>query len=87
MSRRKRSEMSIEDCINAIKKFSKKIEKFCETSDGSSFSHRVTRNGMSFMPDGQINVMFAVKGRYGVGDDLFEALRVLGEHKLPRQNK
>jgi membrane protease subunit (stomatin/prohibitin family) len=85
--RRKRSDMTINDCIKAISTFAKKVEKFMETSDGSTFSHRVKRNNMVFMPDGQINVAFAVKGKYGVAEDLFEALRVLGEHKLPKKEE
>lgn len=82
--RRKRSELSIDDCLSALEAFAKRVKRFGETSDGSMFG-TCNEHGISVLPQGHINVVFAVEGSFGVGDDLFEAIRVLAGHKLPRK--
>lgn len=77
--RRKRSEMSVDDAVKACRVFSKSISRFAEIAhcvDGCLFGET---------PDGQIDVLFRLRGNFGVADEFFEAMRVLGEHKLPRR--
>ena len=81
--RRKRSEMSISEAHKAFGQFAAKVERFKETNDGCGWG--VFQNGMWFAPRGQIVVAFLVNGGFGVGDDVFEAVRVLAGHKLPRK--
>lgn len=84
VKRRKRSKLSRDDCLLVLEYFAKKVKRFAITSDGSTFG-RVNGHGVSVLPGGQLNVMLCVEGDYGVADDLFEAIRVLGGHKLPRK--
>lgn len=82
--RRKRSDMSLNDCLAAMELFAKRIQRMQETTDGGSFGTR-NQNGISVLPRGQIVVQFLIDGGFGVGDDLFEAIRVLKGTKLPRK--
>ena len=75
MKRRRRSHMSRADCLLAFERFAKLVQRQCEGSGSTPF-------GMA--PSGQLDVTFRVLGRFGVGDDMFEAIRVLAGHKLPR---
>ena len=84
IKRRKRSELSRADCLIALESFAKAVQRMGETSDGSMFG-RMNQHGISVLPSGQISVLFAVNGSFGVADDLFEAIRVLAGHKLPRK--
>jgi len=75
--RRKRSEMSHDDCLQAMTEFAKRIQRMGESSGGGMFGE--------FAPDGQLGVHFLVNGSFGVSSELFEAVRVLAGHKLPRK--
>lgn len=84
IKRRRRSKLSLEDCIGVFERFSKVILRHAETSDHGPFGVlNVQRTGFE-LPRGTINVVFQVKGGFGVADELFEALKVLNSHKLPR---
>ncbi len=74
--RRKRSEMTKQQAVNAVAKFSKTIHRWLESSDLSAFG----------VPNqiGYHSVQIMAPGSFGLADDFFEALRVLGGHKLPR---
>lgn len=82
--RRKRSTLSLDDCLLALEMFAIRVERFQETTDGGSFGTR-NQNGISLLPHGQIVVQFLINGGFGAGDDLFEAIRVLKGIKLPRK--
>ena len=82
--RRKRSELTKADCLLVFEFFAKRVKRFAETTDGGMFGTH-NQHGISVLPRGQINVMFAVEGGFGISDDLFEAIRVLGGHKLPNK--
>ena len=75
--RRKRSKMSRSDCISALVDFARRVQRQGETSGGGMFS--------DFAPKGCLTVHFEVSGEFGSNDKVFEAVRVLGEHKLPRR--
>jgi hypothetical protein len=79
---RKRSIYNRADCLVALEAFSRLVQRFGETSDPSMF-----RDGENTLPTGKINVQFQVEGNYGVAGDLFEAIRVLAGHKLPRKGR
>lgn len=83
-ARRKRSEMSRDDCLLALERFAKFVKRQAETSDGGMFGVR-NEHGISVLPRDQIVVTFAVEGSFGVAEELFEAIRVLAGHKLPRK--
>ncbi len=69
--------MSIADAHAAFADFAQLVPRRCETSDASMF-----RDGMD---PGCINVVLMARGSFGVSDNLFEAIRVLAGHKLPRR--
>ena len=73
--RRKRSHMSRADCLLAFERFAKIVKREAEVSGGPTFGD---------LPPGQIDVVFRVVGSFGVADDMWEAIRVLAGHKLPR---
>ena len=76
MKRRKRSHMTEADCLEAMRLFSKRVNRMLTGSHG-------IEPGYTPAPDGEVTVGFSVSGSFGVADDLFEAVRVLGGHKLP----
>lgn len=67
--------MSREDCLHALETFGKRLYRFAETSDPGALDP---------LPQGNICVHLSVEGSFGVADDLFEAIRVMGGFKLPR---
>ena len=73
--RRKRSHMTERDCLEALANFSKRVDRML------TGSHGIEPN--TYAPEGKVSVCFEVRGGFGIGDDLFEAIRVLGGHKLP----
>lgn len=73
--RRKRSHMTEADCLEALRVFAGKVERMVEGSMGCGGDH--------LCPSGSISVQFQLKGGFGVGGPIFEAIRVLGGHKLP----
>lgn len=75
MKRRKRSHMTEADCLEAFREFSKRVQRMAEGSFGLYDGE--------FAPADQLGVRFLVSGNFGVGSPLFEAIRVLGGHKLP----
>ena len=75
MKRRKRSHMTEADCLAALASFAPKVERMLTGTHGVEPS--------TFAPEGEVTVAFSVKGSFGVADDLFEAISVLGGHKLP----
>lgn len=83
--RRLRSEMSVDDAVKAIEAFSKTVVRFTETSDAGVFTHR--HGGKPAFSGQHLNIQIMVDGNFGAAGDFFEALRVLGEHKLPRVAK
>lgn len=68
--------MTEADAKQVFSQFSKLITRFAETSEPSSF-RKIEKD--------ELNVMLVVKGNFGVATDLFEAIRVLGGHKLPKK--
>lgn len=82
MVRRKRSNMTEAEAIEAFKKFCTLVERQGETSDASMFR----RGGALNMEQGHINVQFMVSGDFGVAEELFEAVRIFGGHKLPAKD-
>jgi hypothetical protein len=78
LKRRKRSHMTEADCLESLRCFSGRVERMLTGSHGIE-PH-------TFAPDGQVTVAFSVCGSFGVADDLFEAVRVLGGHKLPAKS-
>lgn len=80
MKRRKRSDMTEADCLEAMREFSGRVNRFMETSSPRPFEFECA-------PDGTIVVAFQVRGGFGVADPIFEAIRVLGGHKLPAKEK
>lgn len=79
MKRRKRSYMTEADCTEALREFSKVVDRMMETSQGFA--------GEAFAPKGSITVQFQIRGSFGTSINLFEAIRVLGGHKLPAKLK
>ena len=79
MTRRKRSHMTEADCMEALRDFSKRVDRML------TGSHGIEPNTSA--PEGQVSVCFSVKGGFGVGDDLFEAVRILAGHKLPAKDE
>lgn len=67
--------MTRANCLKALEAFSKRVYRFAETSEVPTFGET---------PKGNVCVVLSVEGRFGVADDLFEAIRVLGGFKLPR---
>ncbi len=80
MSRRKRSEMKRRDCIKALDAFAVRVERMIESSDGCHFSGPNVVNNTC--QPGFITVSFLVRGSFGAGDDLHEAIRILSGHKI-----
>jgi hypothetical protein len=76
MKRRKRSHMSREDCLVAFEKFALRVQRQSESSGGTVLGGEA--------PFGQLDVTFRVLGQFGVAEEMFEAVRVLAGHKLPR---
>jgi hypothetical protein len=76
MTRRKRSHMSRRDCLLALERFAKLVERQAESSGGGPFG--------DFAPEGRVTVTFLVRGSFGVAAEMFESIRVLAGHKLPR---
>ena len=74
--RRKRSYMTEEDCIEAVREFAKRIDHMLESSEGIDGSG-------SYAPVDRITAKISVKGGFNSNARFFEAMRVLGEHKLP----
>lgn len=79
--KRKRSRLTEAQAIEAIKLFCNRVERQGETSDASMF-----RDDSYVLPSGKINVQFLVHGNFGVAEDLFEAMHVLSERKLPAKS-
>ena len=77
--RRKRSQMTEQDCFDAFRKFSKRVDRML------TGSHGIEPHTQS--PMNQVTISFSVDGDFGVGEDLFEAVRVMGGHKLPAHSK
>lgn len=75
--RRKRSKMSRGQATYAVAQFASRLYRFAETSEDMKT--------LSPLPRGNINVVIQVEGSFGVSDDFFEALRVLGGWKIPRK--
>lgn len=75
MKRRKRSDMTEADCLEALREFAPRVNRFMETSNPEPFERDA--------PAGTIVVTFQVRGSFGVADPIFEAIRVLAGHKLP----
>lgn len=73
--RRKRSHLSRADCLLVFERFAKIVQREGEGSASVIFGHA---------PSGQIDVTFRVLGSFGVGDDMFEAIRVLAGYKLAK---
>lgn len=73
--RRKRSDMTRQEALEAFAEFATRINRMCETSSGGVFE--------KFAPNGQIMVQFLVDGKFGDNDRVFEAAMVLGGWKLP----
>lgn len=86
IARRKRSELSRQDCLGAVERFAQHVCRFGTTSDASMFSVH-NSSGDAPMTRDQINVQILVQGSFGVADEFFEALRVLAGFKLPRKTK
>lgn len=82
MARRKRSNLTNEQARQVACDFLKRVIRFGETSDPSMFSGP-NSEGKPAMGLDQINVQLMVNGQFGVASDFFEAIRVLGGHKLP----
>lgn len=76
--RRKRSELTEAGCFAAVRRTAKSIDRMASTSQGMDGPH-------SYAADGYITLMIAAKGGFGTHEDFWEALRVLGEFKLPRK--
>lgn len=76
MTRRRRSHMNRADCLRAFERFAKLVKREAESSGGGPFG--------DLTPAGHLTVTFLVRGSFGVGDDMFEAIRVLAGYKLPR---
>lgn len=84
--RRKRSELSRQDCLKVFERFAMTIRRFGETSDEGMFA-LPSGEGCEPMGQGDINVQLCVKGGFGSADQFFEAIRVLGGFKLPRNTQ
>lgn len=78
MTRRKRSHMTEADCFKAFRAFAQRVCRMGETSAS-------LLAGQQGAPDGRITIHFEAEGNFGTGDDLFEAIRILGGHVLPAQ--
>lgn len=77
MTRRKRSNITKAQAVYIVETFAMRIERFCETTASRAMDNF----------DGQhLDVVLRVNGcpAFGFADNFFEALRVLGRHKLPR---
>jgi hypothetical protein len=74
--RRKRSHLSWNDCLPVLEKFAGRVHRMEESSD-------VDRWGGGLPAEPALNVIFLVKGGFGVATDLYEAIRVLAGHRLP----
>jgi hypothetical protein len=75
--------MTVDEALNAVTEFSKTVVRFTETSDPGMFDH-----GYSDRPafsDQHLNIQIMVEGNFGAACDFFEAIRVLGEHQLPKK--
>ena len=74
--RRKRSEFTKKRAVAEVSTFAKRIERWCETSGSGAMR-----------PHDGLDVVIRVGGvpAFGFADNFFEALRVLGGHKLPRR--
>lgn len=75
--RRKRSRLSRRDCLAVFESFARTVLRQAESSGALAFSDA---------PQGQIDVVFRVVGRFGAADDMFEAVRVLAGYKLPKKS-
>lgn len=73
--------MSEQDCLEALRRFAPKIIRWGETSAVGMFSGGEHPD----VPIGEINVQLLCKGSFGTADELFEAMRVLAGHRLPRR--
>ena len=80
MKRRKRSHLTEKDCHKAVADFARRIDRMADTSAGMD-GHR------SFAPGGFITAQMSVKGNFGSNEDFWEAMRVLGGHKLPAKQE
>jgi len=86
MMRRPRSRMRRADCIKALAAFAPKVKRFMESSGAAGFAHGPGTDGQ-FCERGHINVMFLVRGGFGVAGDIMEAIRVLAGHVIAADDK
>lgn len=86
MKRRERSDLKRSDCIKALAEFAPRVQRFMESSDAAGFAHGPGTLGTSCAPE-NINIMFLVRGNFGVAENLFEAIRVLAGHRIAADDK
>lgn len=81
--RRKRSDMTHQEAYSALGRFCRRVMRMCNSSEAY---HRSADEIQS--PPGVLVYKFEAKGSFVPdGDDVFEALRVAGGYKLPRQDE
>ena len=83
--RRKRSEVKRRDLLKGLQAFASRVERFVETSDARHFTSPDVDDGIA--RPGHITVAMFVRGSFGVGEKLFDAIRILGGHMIAADDK
>jgi hypothetical protein len=65
-----------EECLAILKEFARRVRRFGETSDAGMFAS-ASGAGEGPMRDDELNVQLCVKGRFGLADDFYRAIRFL----------
>jgi hypothetical protein len=77
--RRKRSELTEADCLEVLRGFASRVNRMMESSEPFT--------PCGDIPEGTITIKFQVRGSFGTGDRIFEAIRVMAGHKLPAKEE
>jgi hypothetical protein len=72
----KESQMSHRQAVAAVANFAERVHRWGETSSVPLFDP---------LPQENLAIVISVEGGFGVADDFFEAMRVLGGYKKPRE--
>lgn len=78
-----RPRMSREGAVAAFERFSKLVLRSAETADPVMFGVLNAQRTNFELPRGSINLVFQLKGDFGVSEDLFRAIKTLSGRKLP----
>lgn len=77
--RRKRSEMTMDKAIKAVAEFAANIKRWKESSE--DFDYNIPNPNLN-----EIVIKILIDGKFGVAEDFFEGMRVLGGMKLPAKD-